>query len=296
MGGPGAERPRSPSLVFRASGTRTSFPHVRLPPRIPAPATGPLPSWPPVHTARGPGGSSGAHAHHAMHVVLSHDGVLRVEVDGELHRVPGVLTAPDVKHAIDARGSEVTLVFLDPESDAGERLRATLRGPARWLTSAERDRIVRDDAAESMMERGGSGWTDWIVCALGVERPPRRHVHPRVRKLLRHLSMLPVSADTSLEALAAAVELSPGRLMHVFTQSVGIPLRPYLGWLRLQRAASAVVSGVPLSQAAALAGFVDAAHMTRSFRAMFGTTPSSLRAEAASSSRPTSRTRRTVGA
>jgi AraC-like DNA-binding protein len=214
-----------------------SLRRMRLPPRIPGTGAGALPAWPPVHTARGPGGISGAHAHHAMHLVLSHGGQIHVDVDRERHDVPGVLTAPDAKHAIDARGSEVTLVFLDPESGAGERLRATIHGAARLLTAAERD----------------------------------------VRKLLRHLSSLPSSADTSLEALAAVAGLSPGRLMHVFTESVGIPLRPYLGWLRFQRAAAAIASGVSLSQAAAIAGFVDAAHMTRSFRAMFGTTPSSLR-------------------
>jgi AraC-like DNA-binding protein len=130
-----------------------------------------------------------------------------------------------------------------------------------------------------------------ILQALGAEPAPRRRVHPRVRKLLRHLSTLPVTADTSLEALATEVGLSPGRLMHVFTESVGIPLRPYLGWLRLQRAAAAIVGGVPLSQAAAMAGFVDAAHMTRSFRAMFGATPSSLRAGAASPYKPNLPTR-----
>jgi AraC-like DNA-binding protein len=231
-----------------------------------------------------------------MHLVVSHDGLIRVEVGGEAHRVPGVLTAPDAKHAIDARGSEVTLVFLDAESDAGERLRATLAGPARLLTAKERDRIVGDEATEAARLQGGSPWTDAILQALGAEPTPRRRVHPRVRKLLRHLSALPASADTSLEALATEVGLSPGRLMHVFTESVGIPLRPYLGWLRLQRAAAAIVSGVPLSQAAAMAGFVDAAHMTRSFRAMFGATPSSLRAGAASGRKPASPTRRALRA
>jgi AraC-like DNA-binding protein len=212
-----------------------------------------------------------------MHLVLSHGGLIRVDVDGEKRRVPGVLTAPDARHAIDARGSEVTLVFIDPESDAGERLRAALRGPARFLTATERD-VLDDDAEAARMDR--------ILRALGAPPTPLRRVHPRVRKLLRHLSHLPASADTSLETLAAAVGLSPGRLMHVFTESVGIPLRPYLGWLRLQRAAAALASGVPLSRAAAMAGFVDAAHMTRSFRAMFGTTPSSLRQGAASRYKP----------
>jgi AraC-like DNA-binding protein len=218
-----------------------------------------------------------------MHLVLSHGGSIRVEADGERSHAPGVLTAPDARHAVDARGSEVTLVFLDPESDAGERLRATLRGSARLLTATERDTILDDEAAAT---KGGTAWTDVIVGALRAEAASRRSVHPRVRKLLRHLSGLPPSADTSLEALAAAVGLSPGRLMHVFTESVGIPLRPYLAWLRLQRAAAAIVSGVPLSQAAAMAGFADAAHMTRSFRGMFGTTPSSLREGTASTYKP----------
>jgi AraC-like DNA-binding protein len=228
-----------------------------------------------------------------MHLVLSHGGRLGVEIDGERHEMPGVLTAADARHAIDGRGSEVTLVFVDPESDAGERLRATLKGSARRITFAERDRILRGEAAEPAA--GGTGWTDRIVHALGAEPTPRRRVHPRVRKLLRHLSGLPPTADISLETLAAAAELSPGRLMHAFTESVGIPLRPYLGWLRLQRAAVAIVSGVPLSQAAAMAGFTDAAHMTRSFRAMFGTTPSSFRQGVASRYKPAWRGGRTLG-
>jgi len=230
-----------------------------------------------------------------MHLVLSHGDPIRVEVGGDLQHVPGVLTAPDAKHAIDARGSEVTLVFLDPESDCGERLRATLKGPARLLTPRERDRIVGDEATQAARLQGGTPWTEAILQALGAEPAPRRRVHPRVRKLLRHLSALPGSADTSLEALATEVGLSPGRLMHVFTESVGIPLRPYLAWLRFQRAAAAIACGVPLSQAAAMAGFVDAAHMTRSFRAMFGATPSSLRAGAASPYKPHLSTQRMLG-
>jgi transcriptional regulator GlxA family with amidase domain len=68
--------------------------------------------------------------------------------------------------------------------------------------------------------------------------------------------------------------------MHAFTESVGIPLRPYLAWLKLQRAAAGVAAGRQLAQVAVSAGFADAAHMTRAFRRMFGTAPSALRPEA----------------
>ncbi len=106
-------------------------------------------------------------------------------------------------------------------------------------------------------------------------------MHPKVSRLLRQLRELQPDADTSLESLAARVELSPSRLVHVFTESTGLPLRPYLSWLRVQRAAGAIVSGAPLSSAAVEAGFADAAHLSRTFKRMFGLTPSVLQRRSA---------------
>jgi transcriptional regulator GlxA family with amidase domain len=65
--------------------------------------------------------------------------------------------------------------------------------------------------------------------------------------------------------------------MHVFTTSIGIPLRPYLAWLRVQRAAMVIVNGASMGEAAHAAGFADAAHMTRTFTRMLGVAPSLLR-------------------
>jgi hypothetical protein len=49
-----------------------------------------------------------------------------------------------------------------------------------------------------------------------------------------------------LQALAEAVQLSPGRLMHAFNRvRMGIPLRPYLQWLKVQRAAAAIARERP---------------------------------------------------
>jgi len=65
--------------------------------------------------------------------------------------------------------------------------------------------------------------------------------------------------------------------MHVFTESIGIPLRPYLAWLRVQRAACAVLAGASVTEAAHIAGFADAPHMSRSFKCSLGFPPSALR-------------------
>jgi AraC-like DNA-binding protein len=238
-----------------------------------------LPLWPPLLATQGPGSASAGHAHHAMHLVLALQGELQVKVQGgKPTRAAGVLTAPGVPHALDASGTEVLLVFLDPQSEAGAALLPTLTSPVRLLTRAEADAIAQDAAPLHLMQEGGPAWTQRLVAQLGGPvLPPRAPLHPRVRKLLRLLRELPPEADTSLEALAVQVGLSPGRLMHAFTGSIGLPLRPYLAWLRLQRAAAGIVSGMALSEAAYAAGFSDGAHMSRTFRRMLGMSPSMLR-------------------
>jgi AraC-like DNA-binding protein len=243
-----------------------------------------------VLATRGPGGKSSLHRHHALHLLLATHGTLRFRTpsEGALREASGVLTAPDAAHEIDARGTEIALVFLDPESDAGGALAGTLTAEARALTAAERDELLSDLDPLDLMRHGGGSWLDRAVRTLGGSKlPARKPMHPRVRRLLRMLRADTTDTDRSLEALAQSVELSPGRLMHAFTESVGLPLRPYLAWLKLQRAAAAIVSGMPLTDAAHAAGFADAAHMTRTFRRMFGVAPSALRPRAiASSSKP----------
>jgi AraC-like DNA-binding protein len=252
--------------------------HLRLPTLPEVAESGELPLWPPLLATRGPGSLSAPHAHHAMHFVLALKGELqtRTSASAPWVRAAGVLTAADAVHSIDARGVEVLLVFLDPESQAGSALARLVSGPLRVISGAERALLMGNADARAIMQAGGAEWTRRAVQALGaapIAAP--RTIHPRVRKALKLLRA--ATASKSLEALAAAVGLSPGRLMHVFTSSIGIPLRPYLTWLKLQRAAGAIASGRPLTEAAHAAGFSDGAHLSRTFRSMFGVAPSALR-------------------
>ena len=241
------------------------------------------PLWPPILATRGPGSLSALHAHHAIHLLVCLGGELRVRRRARAPwiRAAGVLTGPDVPHAIDARRTEVLLVFFEPESAAGEELRSVLED-VRLLSGNERDQLVDGARADAIMGANGVEWTRRAVATLGgAAGNARRLVHPRVSKLLRILRTMPGGEDRSLASLARAVGLSPSRLMHAFTTSIGIPIRPYLAWLKLQRATAAIAAGAPLGEAAHAAGFADAAHMSRTFRRMFGIAPSSLRSRLA---------------
>jgi AraC-like DNA-binding protein len=274
---------------------------MRLPESLPrGPLTPASPLWPPILATRGPGAKSGVHQHHALHLLLAVTGSVRfkTEKNGRPREAAGILTASDAAHEIDARGVEVALVFLDPESEAGAALAATLDAEARAVTPTERDELLRDLEPMDLIRTGGDLWLARAVQVLGgAKLRPRKSVHPRVRQLLRSLRTDADDTDHSLEALARSVKLSPGRLMHAFTASIGLPLRPYLAWLKLQRAAGAIVAGASLTDAAHAAGFADAAHMTRTFRRMFGVAPSALRPRTvASSSKPGRSKSRMLGA
>lgn len=237
------------------------------------PDAAPFTIWPSRLAVQALGDTSAPHAHHAMHLLLARSGDLKVHEGGDEHRAPGVLTAADVEHAVEASGRVVVLAFWDPESDDGASLRATFEGGVRLISEVERCALLADlpDAP------GREDLDAFMARARGTLAGPtsRRRMHPDVRGLLEALRD-GAEIETSLEALAARVSLSPSRLMHVFTESVGIPLRPYLLWLKLQRAATSIVNGVGLTQAAVGAGFADAAHMSRTFKRMFGMTPSAL--------------------
>ena len=237
--------------------------------------------WPPLLSTRGPGWPAAHHAHHSMHFVLALDGRLRVRTSprGRWATAAGVLTSPDTPHAIDARGVEAQVIFFDAESDVGAALWPAIQAPMRLISEAERTELLRGvEDFRSLGSADAARWARRAATTLGLTpRATTRVLHPGVRRLLARLRTAGVDADTSLQGLAEAVGLSPGRLMHVFTESVGIALRPYLSWLRVQRAACAILSGASLTEAAHLAGFADAAHMGRTFRRRLGFVPSTLR-------------------
>src|SRR5262249_56067751 len=94
---------------------------------------------------RCPGMCRTLHSHHAMHFVLAVDGELGVRTSdgGRWITAAGVLTAPNIPHAIDARGNDQVLIFLDPESDAGAMLRPALSGPLRLTPHTHPPKLLR---------------------------------------------------------------------------------------------------------------------------------------------------------
>src|SRR5262249_6199075 len=162
--------------------------------------------------------------------------------------------------------------FVDSESELGAALRERIEGGISRISETQ---VVHWRAAlgktptEARIKR-------WVRTELLRRRRPVK-IHPGVSLVLKHLrKKLSLSDDFSLKALASISGLSQSRFMHVFTESTGVPLRPCVLWLRLQRACCDLMAGANVTAAAHSAGFSDSAHLTRAFRRMLGMTPTDL--------------------
>jgi len=229
--------------------------------------------WPAAMIIWGPGFTSARHSHHCVQLVMVMQGKLRIRrCDSDAWRTCGAaLVCPDADHEVDASGKTLLVGFFDPESELGaalmERIKdGIFRVPARQVENWRLS--LGPELTQTRVER----WARKDLLNGGAVR-----IHPRVRRVLKYLrESLSRGGDVSLKTLAGISGLSPFRLMHVFTESVGVPLRPYILWLRLQRASYELMNGKTATAAAHIAGFSDAAHLTRTFRRMLGTTPTDM--------------------
>jgi AraC family transcriptional regulator len=219
------------------------------------------------------------HAHHAIQVTLALDGTIRF-LAGDLDiRGDAVAVAPDAVHVFEASGLMAHL-FIEPESRAGRTIsHALLEGaplaavPAGQLHDiAERITAVSGDAAQSntSLIELGRGLIDRLAGSRSGDAPDRR-----VRQMIA-LATQKLDGPVSLADVAGTGGLSPSRLRHLFVKETGLQFRTYLLWLRLTRAVELAAAGAPLTQAAYEAGFADSAHFSRTFRRMFGLSPTSL--------------------
>lgn len=236
--------------------------------------------WPQRVLYLGPSPDNERHRHHAAQICVSLEGTLRIESDGVTVEASAVAVAPDYPHRIDAGDARILAIYLEPESDeyaslvpsffsgdSTEQLRAFEPAPDN-LKSLQGLCLVNNDPQLA-----------WTICAsalgLGSCSTQRRSRDARVEKVITLIQVEPNDTH-SVDRLANAVHISPSRLSHLFRDNVGVPIRRYIVWSRIRQVVQLAINGATLTEAAHSAGFADAAHMSNSFRQMFGFAPSAL--------------------
>ena len=101
---------------------------------------------------------------------------------------------------------------------------------------------------------------------------PGRNLDERIARVLALLEQAD-AAPVSAQALAAQVNLSFSRFVHLFKEELGVPLRTFRSWKRARSVLQYVRQDANLTQIAHHTGYPDSAHFSRSIREVFGLQP-----------------------
>ena len=97
----------------------------------------------------------------------------------------------------------------------------------------------------------------------------------RIARVVREIERRP-DAFGRLQDAAALACLSPSRFRARFDAEVGLPFRRYRLWRRMAAVMRTIAAGGSLTEAAHAAGFSSSAHLSATFKRMFGLTASDL--------------------
>ena len=202
------------------------------------------------------------HAHHAAQVIIASQGLYIEDRAGGCIRTGTTVIPPRMRHCHGAC-AHAAMLHLDG-NDRGSRELARRTRCETWgrdTLDISVPRVPTRDAARALVAA--------VLSALDRGRPVQPQ-HPATRRMCAYLD----GADAiDLAQLSREAGLSPRQMRHVFARDVGLPMRAYLRWRRVVRAAAAVTAGASLTAAAAAAGFADSAHLSRVFREQFGMAP-----------------------
>jgi AraC-like DNA-binding protein len=222
-------------------------------------------------TAGSPGRTE-MHAHHAFQLTFSLGGSFSFTAEGDVVEGPFAIVAPDTLHAFEARGL-VSHLFVEPESRAGRTLEQLMQGRSMATVTAAQAQDSPNLILEafrhphdpgSALRQVGIMISDRIAGHSRVVEPDRR-----VRKIIKWANDN-LESSFGIDEAAREVGLSASRASHLFVEETGLPFRTYVLWLRLVRAVDARIAGRTLTEAAQEAGFSDSAHLSRTFKRMFG--------------------------
>ena len=213
------------------------------------------------------------HAHHALQIEIGLNEQFRIHHGQEKFTCRFALIPPDVPHKIDDCDDAQAVIYLEPESIMGQRIKQIYKNK-----KIEKLKFnIVEPFIKELQRFSGKVHSCYeaglllraILETLSGEDLPFNELDDRIREVIG-ICRTARDKKISTKVLAERVGLSEGRLIHLFKDQVGVPIRRYLLWARLSDALMHLSKGGSFTEAAHKAGFSDSAHLSRTYRSMYG--------------------------
>lgn len=111
-----------------------------------------------------------------------------------------------------------------------------------------------------------------------VDGLSRKSLDRRIRKALDMIDRTTVDRPLRVAQIAAALNLSPSHMRHLFRREIGTSPTHYSKLLRLRKAKELLATTfLAVKEVMFAVGFRDESHFVRDFKALYGRTPSQAR-------------------
>ena len=224
----------------------------------------------------------GRHAVPASRLLICLKGELSYQPHGEGPPIPctSLLLPAGLPVRVNAAQAVIADFYLDVCGFDYAVLRQQARRCDYGIYCDLRDEALLFETLESLRRRAAPADELWAQVAPLLNPPDlvataSFHIDPRVVTVVQTIKRT-TRENLSLDDLADSVGVSSSRLISLFKQQVGIPIRRYRLWRRLHHAAYLLAAGCSLTEAAMGSGFADSAHFSRTFLEMLGFQPSTL--------------------
>lgn len=231
-----------------------------------------------LQVSKGSGTSN--HSHTAAQIVVALSGQLRVRMSPKesYSTCAAVIVPPNVNHHIIGSGSFEIMIWFDPATPAARAIRLISLSKLIPLSRSEINIPISQLLQLSSHLHSCNDAVKLSQIITQALLPEYEIIKPIDKRIVLTLNTFQDSVllehPYPLEYLAQKVNLSKGRLRHLFRQELGVTIQQYWIGHRLLVAVKHFNSCTSLTEIAHEAGFADLAHFSRAFRASFGMTPS----------------------
>lgn len=205
------------------------------------------------------------HTHHAIQWCSASCGKLELLLHQEKIEGKSVLIAPDCPHKIINGQGELFLLFLNPETTFGQNLIKKYLG-SKYFVHAELP-FTSENISTSLPPNEIKIIAEQLFKNLDTQQ--EASFDSRITMVLECIDQNQ-DKHIKIPELANRVCLSTSRLQHLFKINVGIPIQSYLLWKRMLYAVHSIQKSNDLTKVAYETGFSDSAHLSRTFKKMFG--------------------------
>ncbi len=221
------------------------------------------------------------HCHHLLEIVLAFDDPFHI-TDTEIElQAKGVIIGSDIPHQFTSNNNDYHIfIFIDPETAEAallnkvfalhkQQLQALPSASLQPVINGFKDWFFSNDFSSPPVQK----LVDELISALAPYHPFHPPLDARILNAIRYIKEN-LDSELDIQTVAAQSYLSESRFSHLFKEQIGIPLRRYVLWCRIEKAIRVIANGAGIAEAAYDCGFSDPAHLTRTFQEMFGVTPS----------------------